>query len=355
MASEHLEEASVTVERPTPGELERRLLGDVPRWTREEASAAAGISVDSARRLWRALGFADVGGAAAFTDADVDALTRLRGLVDDGTLDEASALQLVRAVGSTMARLAEWETETVAELVERRVGVGEGTSRLATAYGIAERVVPQFRELQAYAWQRHLAAAALCMERLGSAEVGLLAAPLTVGFADLVGFTRLSRRLKGTALADLVERFEARAGDRVAAHQARVVKTLGDSVLFVAVTSRQGVDVALGLIADVSAEPGMPDLRVGVATGTVLTRLGDVYGEVVNRASRLTSVAKRNRVVVDEATAAALAGDPELMLRPLRPRSVRGLGLTSSCAVAHADRRPPAPAPAPAGAVPVVD
>jgi len=51
---------------------------------------------------------------------------------------------------------------------------------------------------------------------------------LTVGFVDLVGYTRLSQQLDARALGALVGRFEALASDAVAARDGRVVKLVGD-------------------------------------------------------------------------------------------------------------------------------
>ena len=50
----------------------------------------------------------------------------------------------------------------------------------------------------------------------------------------------------------------------------------------------------------------MPELRVGIAFGTVTTRMGDVFGTTVNLASRLTSIAPKDTVLVDEAFAEEL-------------------------------------------------
>jgi adenylate cyclase len=58
----------------------------------------------------------------------------------------------------------------------------------------------------------------------------------------------------------------------------------------------------------------------------VLTLRGDVFGTTVNRASRLTSLARPGAVLVDEQTAEALRGDPRFTVVAMRARKVRGLG-----------------------------
>jgi adenylate cyclase len=70
----------------------------------------------------------------------------------------------------------------------------------------------------------------------------------------------------------------------------------------------------------------LPDVRVGMAVGPVLSRLGDVFGTTVNRASRLTSVAPAGGVLVDDALAAALAALSGFETTALRRRTLRGIG-----------------------------
>ena len=53
----------------------------------------------------------------------------------------------------------------------------------------------------------------------------------------------------------------------------------------------------------------MPDVRLGLASGSVVMRLGDVFGPPVNLAARLTAVARRNRIIIDAATAELLPDD----------------------------------------------
>ena len=153
---------------------------------------------------------------------------------------------------------------------------------------------------------------------------------LVVGFADLVGYTRLTRTLTETELEGLIERFESMTASVVATSAGRVVKTLGDEVLFVADNARTGAAIGLGLLDAVDADGDMPDLRIGMAMGDVRGRFGDVYGPVVNIASRLTSAAKPGTIRVDRELASALAGTPGLHLRRHRPMSVRGYSHLSS-------------------------
>lgn len=317
-----------------PGDLTRAILGEEPALVIAEAVEGTGLTLDEARRLWRAMGFPDVGESPAFTSADRDALGALRGLVDDTSVDFDTALQLTRAMAYTMSRLAEWQVSTLSRHVQYLESSGAGSgSRIVTAAHLLDSVAPRFEDLMLYVWRRHLSAAVLRVEALGARDADLHTMPLTVGFADLVSFTRLSAGIGEERIAELAEEFEAQCSDLIAAAGGRVIKTLGDSVLFVADTPRGGLEMALDLIQQVGEAPDLPDLHIGLATGPVAMRLGDVFGEPVNLASRLTAVARRNRVICDQPTASSVADDAHFQVRKLTARVLRGVGLVSPMAV----------------------
>jgi adenylate cyclase len=121
----------------------------------------------------------------------------------------------------------------------------------------------------------------------------------------------------------MVEDFESTAAEVIARHSGRVVKTVGDGVLFTTASAVDAVEIGLDLPEAWAAED-RPPLRTGAAYGRVLTRLGDVYSPVVNLASRLTSIARPGTVLVDRELARRLRGLPAYRVRPLRRVSVRG-------------------------------
>ncbi len=319
---------------PTRDDLEREILGESPSLTSAELMDSGRTSADEARRLWRALGFADAGETAAFTQADVDAMAMLKDLVAGGTLDFDTAVRLTRAVGNTMARLADWQVSTLTERVETLERAGQGTgSRLTTGLEFVRAIEPSFERLMTYAWRRHLAAAVGRVEALGASDSNLHTQTATVGFADLVSFTRLSTDVDQHRLADVVEGFESVCSDLVTARGGRVIKTLGDSVLFIAAGPRIGVDIASDIVEQIGGDPTLPDVHVGLATGPIVMRLGDVFGSRVNLASRLTGVARRNRVICDTATAEALHDVEGYSQRPLSERALRGFGMVLPVAI----------------------
>src|SRR6195952_934454 len=281
------------------------------------------MPAERTRRLWRALGFADVSDDdPAFTDADVTALGRLSTLIDSGFVEPGAEASIARAMGQSLSRLADWQTDMLAALL---LDPSSGTdSRAAVEAGVvraAAQLLPLMRELQDYVWRRHLAANA---GRLFLAAPGTVdRRELAVGFADLVGYTSRTRGMGGRELGTMVEDFEGLAADVIARHRGRVVKTVGDGVLFTCPEPVDAVEIAL-LLPEEWTAADRPPLRVGAAFGPVLTRLGDVYSPVVNLASRLTSVARPSTVLVDQQLARRGRGVRGYRVRPLRRVSVRG-------------------------------
>ncbi|MFE1292315.1 adenylate/guanylate cyclase domain-containing protein [Streptomyces sp. NPDC058751] len=337
-------------ENPLALRLEGLILGAERRYTPFQAARSAGVSMELASRFWRAMGFADIGQAKALTEADVLALRRLAGLVEAGLLSEAMAVQVARSTGQTTARLAEWQIDSFLE------GLTEppepGMTRTEVTYPLIELLLPELEEFLVYVWRRQLAAATGRVVQAADDEE-MVDRRLAVGFADLVGFTRLTRRMEEEELGELVEAFETTAADLVAAHGGRLIKTLGDEVLYAADDAGVAAEIALRLIETMANDETMPELRVGIAFGTVTTRMGDVFGTTVNLASRLTSIAPRDAVLVDgafaeeltrtgaspaseaEAAEAAAAAEKEgeeppsyrFALQPMWQRPVRGLGV----------------------------
>ncbi len=310
-------------EGPTAADLERAILGAAPEMRGSDVAQSAGVSLADARRLWRALGFPDAAGTAAFTEADVEALNLAYRAVVESGLDQETMLRLTRALGQTAARLADWEVATLSGVAADRAG-GPGGSR-QVVMSLVESLGPSFDRLLVYAWRRHLAAAIGRMDLLASDEDELDVAEATVGFADLVRFTALTNRLDEGQIGDLVEVFESRCADIIADHDARLIKTLGDSVLFLHADPAVAVDVGLGIVAGIGRDDRLPDVRLGLATGPVVLRMGDVYGPAVNLAARLTSVARRNRVIIDQHTAELLPVT-DFETRPIPARPMRGFG-----------------------------
>jgi adenylate cyclase len=303
-------------------QIEGALLGGPRRYTRIEVARAAGVSQDRSRRIWLALGFADVDDAArVFTDGDIEALRAWDSLISSGKIQAEDEVPHVRAIGQTMSRLADWQVREMMTRIAEVAGQDEA-ARAAGAAEMTDTLLPVVERLMAYTWRRHLAAAAGRI--LAESPDELSTATIVVGFADIVGYTSTVRHTDISELAALLESFEENAAEAIVTNHGRVVKSLGDEVLFAADTARDAAAIAVRLSDPARAASQLPELRVGMALGRVLTRFGDVYGPAVNLASRLTSLARPGTVLVDRELAQALESDENYRLRPRKPATVRG-------------------------------
>lgn len=303
--------------------VERTLLGGARKYSRLEVAAAAGVPSDDANRLWRALGFATVGDdEVVFTEADVAALGRVRYFIDTTEIDDERLSAMTRMLGRTFARLASWQAEFLLEVMLSHPDIVDSEDNVAA---FVEEMLPVLEHTQDYVWRRQLVAYLSRLSPHAAAEItppGV--APMAVGFADMSNFTTLTRRASETELLELLEAFEAVATEVVGAHQGRIVKTIGDEILFVCDNPVDGAEIALGLLDACADDDRLPPLRIGLAAGPVVSRLGDVYGSTVNIANRLTSICRPGFVLVDRIMAESLQDDQRYSLKPRRTESVRG-------------------------------
>lgn len=288
-----------------------------PTLTQREVAARSGMDLELANSLWRYLGFPEVDDdKVAFTEADVEALQVTQRLLDLGVLEEDRLPQFVRSLGRTFARLADWQTRLLLGVL-RTDADDDGQPPL----DVLAEVVPMVEQVQGYVWRRHLLATA---SRIALRDVrSETERQLVVGFVDIVGYTSRSRQMSPRALGAMVEWFERVVTELVVQHGGQVIKTIGDEALFTLDDPTEAALLALELVERAEADEQFPDVRVGLAHGPVLARLGDVFGSTVNIAARLTSVARPARVLVDHDLAELLDHDA-FRLRRTRRVSVKG-------------------------------
>jgi adenylate cyclase len=298
--------------------LEQHLLGSAPTLTGPQIADDVGITMDLARQRWRSLGFTAVDDdEVAFTEADLEAMRLTQRLHDLGIVNDDDEAALIRTLGRSFARLAEWQLGLLGRAVDpTNLGSGELEEVIA-------EITPVIEQVQNYIWRRHVLSAASRLllapqaEQEGTVTSG-------IGFADIVGYTRQTRSLTQGELARLVDVFEERALAIVTAHDGRIIKSIGDEILFAADRPEDTAHIALELVEEHLHDEDFPQLRVGVAWGPVLNRLGDVFGPTVNIAARLTSVSRPGRVLADKDLADALQDDADFKLRRMRRTSVKG-------------------------------
>ena len=302
---------------------ESALLGGPRRYTRSEVAGLVGVDPALTRRLWRSLGFADAGDDdVMFTDADVATLRLVAPLTETGIADDQMRSSMTRLLGQTYARLAASQGQLIVKLLASRPELLESEDAVIAMFA---ELTPVMEQIQNHVWRRQLVAYFARVAALASADQpSPTLIPMAVGFADLSGFTAMTRRASEAELGELLETFESVTTEVVGAHNGRVVKTIGDEVLFVADSAAAGAEIGLGLLERSDEHEVLPPLRIGLAAGPVVVRLGDVYGSTVNIASRLTSLCRPGWVLVDRVMAESLGPDARYSLKSRRPESVRG-------------------------------
>jgi adenylate cyclase len=273
-----------------------------------EAAGRAGMEPEQAAQLWRALGFPDpLRSPTALTASEVQMLTVLAGM-GQPMMGGETALQLARVIGSSLALMAEAIVDAYRVNVEmpRRLA-GESQPKVVEEYaGTVPALLGALDQAVGEIFRAHLLAVARGAWALDESRAAVTR-ELTVGFADLVGYTRSARALSPAGLAEAIDRFESVVGEVVSAHGGRVVKLIGDEAMFALADQATACELTLDLVRQIRLDERLPAVRIGLAAGPVVGLRGDYYGDVVNLAARLVKVAQPDEVVVSAELAAAVA------------------------------------------------
>lgn len=311
-----------TVDEPTEAALRalQPFLGDdAARFGIEDLAHYCGLPVDDLRDFWRALGFPDPRpGEQLFTDEDVEMLSTVVGLIAEGSIEPELARQFARVIGSSLERIAAAQVDVWLRTAESATpDDAAATERSIETAALLPRVL-------GLVWRRRLVDEA--RRRLVRVASGDDEVVTVVGFADLVGFTSHTQQLSTETLAEVVGRFESIAYDVIALAGGRVVKTIGDEVMFVNDDVGAACRTALELARRYREDEALSDVRVGLAVGPVLERDGDVYGAVVNLASRIVRQAYPGSVVISDELYDAVRADEEFIFTSLREHYLKGIG-----------------------------
>jgi class 3 adenylate cyclase len=270
------------------------------------AAAGAGISVELARRIWRAAGFADPRRRERrFGPEDVEVLRTIAEIAS--LVGEEQAVLFVRTLGQAATQVAEAEVAMLRAEVESPLAQRQAWAEVARTYAdITATLFPRISTAFDTLHRHHIEGIGRRYSDAGAEPSPTNTVQLGVGFADLAGYTGLSQRLDARELGRLLATFESVTGDVIAAAGAHVVKRIGDAVMFVSNAPGVACGLALELVEECTARR-LPKLRVGLAFGEVVVRQGDFYGPTVNLAARLVAAAPPGVVLCDTALHERLA------------------------------------------------
>lgn len=276
-----------------------RAIGGSPRYSGNELAERSGLEPEFLARMRRAHGLpVPDPNERIYTEDDLEGAHTARNYRDAG-LDADDMVEITRILGRGLAQGAAAMRAVVLKQVLRP---GATEDELAFAFAdAAATLTPLTGPMLTQMMKLHLRH--LVQTELLSAaerEAGSLpgAREINVGFADLVGFTRLGEELPPDELDRVAHRLEALAADAVRP-PARVVKTIGDAAMIVSPHAPALIDAALDMVQAADAEGNeFPQLHVGLAAGEALSRAGDWFGRPVNLASRVTAIARPGSVLV---------------------------------------------------------
>jgi class 3 adenylate cyclase len=297
------------------------LAGDALLWSGPQtyslraAAESIGIEVADAEHAWAMLGLtvADAD-TPALSQADVDSLATWTAMRMQMGPDEADGF--LRVLGSTVARLAE-AISSMIRTTSPKMWLGLTGDELATAmaYRDAAQFVPRIGAMIDAVHRHHLVSTRMFIEGVQRGPSASLLCG--VGFADLSGFTALTQTLTSAELSSMLTEFGNTVSDIVHTDGGRVVKFLGDAVMWVSSDPERLAQVALDLVDHPRAREAGLQVRAGLGFGSILAISGDYFGNAVNLAARLVAAAAPGQILAAEDVYKQLPNWPAVIQEPL--------------------------------------
>ena len=322
---EYLTGLGFTVDEMAEAERRGRLFGlagDVllqsgpQSYTLRSAADLIGVPVEVVEHAWAMLGLTvEDSDTPTLSQADVDALATWAAMRAE--ISDAAADGFLRVLGATVARLAEAASSMIRTSAPR-LWLGHSGDELTTAqaYREAAQFIPRIGAMMDAVHRHHLVSTRMFIE---SVERGPSVSVLCgVGFADLSGFTALTQTLTPAELSAMLSEFGDTVSDVVHADGGRVVKLLGDAVMWVSPKPERLAKAAFDLVHHPRAREAGLQVRAGLGYGPILTLSGDYFGNAVNLAARLVAAAAPGQILAAEEVHKQLPQWPAVVQEPLQ-------------------------------------
>lgn len=291
--------------------------GGGERLVRAALAERVGVPEALVTEVTRAAGFADPGpDDAIYGPGWIDVLQTVRAA--GAVFGHEAVIHLARVVGAALAKIADATASAFVVHVGATHG-GPSSLTRARANVHSSALVPGLVRTMDVLLRQHMIAARRPPDA-GSADGWTIR--LTIGFVDLVGSTALAQELTVRELNEALSRFEATAAELVHGAGGRLVKLIGDEVMFAFADPLAACETTLRLLEDIPRHDALPPVRGGLATGEVLSRDGDHYGPVVNLAARLVKLARPGTALVTREVAQLLG--PAYRAVEIPARRLRG-------------------------------
>ena len=242
----------------------------------------------------------------------LDVVELFRGV---GVPDEA-VFRLFSVYADALRRLAKAEAELYEANIEERLRTTGRSERELIEFGtefgnrvsaaLERALIMVYRQHRVHVWTEHSVnhvEASLEAEGVESYEPQ----PPAICFVDLTGYTRLTEERGDRFAADVAAQLASLVKNISRQRGGSSIRWLGDGGMFHFRDPARAVEAGLDMVEQAPAT-GLPPAHIGIHAGPVIFQDGDVYGQTVNLASRLASVAQAGEVVVSENVAQRSAG-----------------------------------------------
>ena len=297
----------------------------------QDVAAETGIPLEVLRVLREAIGFALPEPDDRMREDELRVVPILQTLVSRGfpvpVLD-----RLLRVYGDSLRRITEVEADwwhryvvlpslasgkTEVEMHEETLEFGVELAPL-----LEQALLAMYHAHQEHTWVENL---------IGEIEDALdrtglrtrLIEPPAICFLDITGYTRLTEERGDEAAAELATQLTPLVLRSAERHDGKVIKWLGDGVMFHFREPTGGVVAALEMV-DAIAAAGLPPAHVGLHTGPVVFEGGDYFGRTVNLAARIGDHAAPGQVLVTQEIVDRVAPDG-LSFEPVGAVELKGV------------------------------
>jgi adenylate cyclase len=294
------------------------------RLTARELATRVGMPLEEVAPVWRAAGFPDPNpDAPVYFEQDVEAFRDFQ--VAAEIFGTRPTLDFTRALGAALASVADAALSLFGLQVQSRM-VDKGAPEVEIAQAVENASVALQQQVPRVidVFFTHHVEAALRRAQIAGAEASGTMFRGVIGFLDVVGSTFLTRGLDAHELMTIIADFEQATTDAVVRRDGRVVKHIGDEVMFVTTDAGDACNLALDLCDRFQTPEGAPMLRGGMAFGDLIRGYGDFYGPFVNLAARAVKLAEPGTVLVTAETRDEAGDRPGLRFTSAGEQTVRG-------------------------------
>jgi class 3 adenylate cyclase len=292
-----------------------------------EIEASGGLRSEEIVNMMEAFGLPGLDhDTAAFSPAEAAAMVELGRRA--GIYPEELRLQVSRAYGRLLARIAQTEVQLFLTYIVPRIAAGAGhrmevlravrsaaADLLSTTDPLISGVHRRWIEHELYQVAA-LQAESVASDRLPGSVL------VTVLFCDLKDFTAYANLEGDAAAVAVIDAFMATVmrerGDHV-----KLMKSLGDGVMLCYDDACQAIAAGARIIAAIHSGDG-PGVHASAHHGIAIAREGDYFGGAVNLAARLLAAAARDELIVTAAVVGAT--DDRFRWEPVGTFQLRGIG-----------------------------